>query len=234
MIKNFIIIILVYVLIQFQIFTEDSKNKSSIKTKIDNNTIIEKINNEEITINKFERILNTALKVLSSTQNIEMNSILEILSTNQDDLDENLKPIHYQFQKKAFYESYKNILTTYDLAEKSGFTDRADIKEMMNYLHLQTISQLYITEEVNKKAKVSSEEAKSECSRLRKEDPRFKELSDQNCVKVGRAYIKENKTKEVLPIVLEKIKSQSKFKKNEKFDMEKYSEEHPLPIFSKN
>ena len=107
-------------------------------------------------------------------------------------------------------------------ADKSGFTTRADIKNIVKYLEMQTISQLYITEQVEKKIKITDEDASNKCKDLREKDPRMKSVTLDRCLQIGRGVLKQEESQKILPKVLERVKEGISIKHNEKFDLEQY------------
>ncbi|MDX1961000.1 MAG: lipoprotein LipL31 [Leptospiraceae bacterium] len=191
---------------------------------MDSSQLIESLDGEKITTKRFETAYQTALESLSRSQNIEKKNLIEIVSKDIDEVEEQLKPINYQFQKSNFYDSYRNMLMAKLAADKAGFSSRADIKDIVTYLEMQTIAQLYITEEVEKKIKITDEAVKLECEKLRnrKDDPRYRALPIDRCMMVARSYLKGQETNKALPKVLERIKEEISIKKNEKFDLEQF------------
>jgi hypothetical protein len=189
---------------------------------MDDSQLIESLDGEKLTTKRFEQAYQTALESLSRSQNIEKKNLLEIVAKDIDELDEQLKPLNYQFQKKNFYETYRNMLMVKIAADRAGFTSRSDIKDILKYLEMQTVAQLYISEEVEKKIKISDEDAIKECQRLRTEDQRYRSLPLERCTMLGRSSIKSNESQKALPKVLERIKEGISIKHNEKFDLEQF------------
>jgi len=193
----------------------------------DNSSVIETLDGEKLTVKKFETTYETAIESMSRTQNVEKENLIKIVSTDIEELDEQLKSINYQFQPKNFYDNYRNMYMIKTAADKSGFTTRADIKNIVKYLEMQTISQLYITEQVEKKIKITDEDASNKCKDLREKDPRMKSVTLDRCLQIGRGVLKQEESQKILPKVLERVKDGISIKHNEKFDLEQYLKTGP-------
>ena len=193
-----------------------------IFTACENSPVIETINGDKITVKKFEESYNTAIESMSRMQNIEKKNLIEFIAKDINEVPEQFKGLNYQFKKKNFYENYKQMLITKSVADKDGFSKRPDIQAILKQIELQTITTLYIQEQVEKKIQITDEEAMGECERLRRENPGLANLTLDRCMLVGRGSLKEQKSKEVLPIVLERIKEGATIKHNEKFDLDAY------------
>jgi len=114
-------------------------------------------------------------------------------------------------------------------AEKSGFTSRQDIKDILDVMEMQTISQLYVQEQVEKKIKITDDEAKAECERLRAQNPKIVSMPIDKCIMLGRGNLKRIRSQEILPKVMERIKEEVVIKHNEKFDLDAYLSANKLP-----
>ncbi len=193
----------------------------------DNSSVIETLDGEKLTVKKFETTYETAIESMSRMQNVEKENLIKIVSTDIEELDEQLKSINYQFQPKNFYDNYRNMYMIKTAADKSGFTTRADIKNIVKYLEMQTISQLYITEQVEKKIKITDEDASNKCKDLREKDPRMKSVTLDRCLQIGRGVLKQEESQKILPKVLERVKEGISIKHNEKFDLEQYLKTGP-------
>lgn len=188
----------------------------------DKSEVIETLDGEKSTVKKFEQTYETAIESMSRMQNIEKKNLMEIISKDIDELDEQLKPFNYQFQKKNFYENYRNKMMIKLAADKSGFSNRQDIKNILKYVEMETIAQLYMQEQVEKKIKITDEDAQEECKRLRDRDPRVKALTLDRCIQIGRGSLKQQESNTAIPKALERIKEGIAIKHNEKFDLEQY------------
>lgn len=195
----------------------------------DDSPLIESLNGEKITVKRFETSYETAIETMSRMQNIEKKNLLEFISKDIDEVPEQFQPLNYQFQKKNFYENFRQMLMTKLAAEKNGFTSRPDIKEILEQVEMQTITQLYIQEQVEKKIKISDAEAKAECERLRTQNTQVSGMPIDKCIMLGRGNLKRVKSQEVLPKVMERIKEGVSIKHNEKFDLDSYLNNNILP-----
>lgn len=184
--------------------------------------VIETINGEKITVKKFEDFYGTAIESMSRMQNIEKKNLIEFIAKDINEVPDQFKSLNYQFKKKNFYENYKQMLITKSVAEKSGFAKRPDIQAILKQVEMQTITTLYIQEQVEKKIQISDEEAMAECEKLRKENGGLTNLTLDKCMMVGRGSLKEQRSKEILPRVLERIKEGVTIKHNEKFELDSY------------
>lgn len=107
-------------------------------------------------------------------------------------------------------------------AEKDGFTKRDDIKKILKFQEMQIVSQLYVMHLVESKIKISEEEAMEECQKLRSKEPQISSLPIDRCILFARAKLKKDKSQEILPKVLERIKEQVAIKHNDKFDLDAF------------
>ena len=191
----------------------------------DNSAVIETLDGDKLTVKKFETAYETAIESMSRMQNIEKENLIKIISKERDEINDNdqfSRQIYEQFQKKNFYDNYRNMLMVKKAADKAGFTSRPEIKSIVGFLEMQTISQLYITEQIEKKIKITDEEASNKCKELREKDAQLKNLPLDKCVQYGRGYIKAEQTRENLPKIYERVKEGIAIKHNEKFDLDQY------------
>ena len=93
---------------------------------------------------------------------------------------------------------------------------------MIKYIENQTIAQLYLQEEIEKKIKISDEDAQNECTRLRGTDKRFVSLPLDKCIQIARGYLKSNQSQAEFQRVMERIKERVEIKHNDKFDLDAY------------
>lgn len=189
-----------------------------------NSPVIEIIDNEKITLERFELDYDAALEAFSRQNNIEKKTLIEdIINKDPKELPKEMQSIHYQFQKHNFYENfYRDMIIRAKAAEKSGFTSRPEIKRMLEFMRLQYISQIYFLEEFEKRFKVTEEEVRSECEQLRKNNVQLASRPLSDCLNYARAslkmkYIEENQAK-----IRERIKEGISIKRNENFDLEEY------------
>lgn len=114
------------------------------------------------------------------------------------------------------------MMITTIAAEKDGFTKRDDIKKILKFQEMQIVSQLYVMHLVESKIKISEEEAMEECQKLRSKEPQISSLPIDRCILFARAKLKKDKSQEILPKVLERIKEQVAIKHNDKFDLDAF------------
>ncbi|TGK19236.1 lipoprotein LipL31 [Leptospira fluminis] len=188
----------------------------------DGTPVIESIDGTKITVGSFESAYETAIDTLSRTQNIEKKNIIDFITKDAAEVPEQMRPLRDEFQKKTFFDRYRQMLMIKLVADKSGFTKRADIKEILKFQEMQLISNLYIAEQVESKIKISEEEAQTECGELRKRNVEVNTLPIDRCLLLARAQIKSRRSMEVYPKVLERVKEGVTIKHNEKFDLENY------------
>ncbi|PJZ70556.1 lipoprotein LipL31 [Leptospira perolatii] len=188
----------------------------------DGSPVIESLDGTKITVKNFEKSYETAIDTLSRTQNIEKKNILEFISKDAAEVPEQMRPLRDEFQKKTFYDRYRQMLMIKIVADKNGFTKRADIKEILKFQEMQLISNLYIAEQIESKLKITEEEAQAECQELRKRNAEVNALPIDRCLLLARAQIKSRRSVEVYPKVLERVKEGVTIKHNDKFDLEAY------------
>ncbi|TGK37495.1 lipoprotein LipL31 [Leptospira gomenensis] len=188
----------------------------------DNSEVIETLDGNKITVNSFEDTYNVAIDAMSRVQNIEKENLLEFISKDIAEVPEQMRALNYQFQKKNFYDQYRDMMITTIAAEKDGFTKRDDIKKILKFQEMQIVSQLYVMHLVESKIKISEEEAMEECQKLRSKEPQIGSLPIDRCILFARAKLKKDKSQEILPKVLERIKEQVSIKHNDKFDLDAF------------
>lgn len=184
--------------------------------------MIETLDGNKITVNGFEDTYNVAVDAMSRVQNIEKENLLEFISKDISEVPEQMRALNYQFQKKNFYDQYRDMMITTIAAEKDGFTKRDDIKKILKFQEMQIVSQLYVMHLVESKIKISEEEAMEECQKLRAKEPQIGSLPIDRCILFARAKLKKDKSQEILPKVLERIKEQVSIKHNDKFDLDAF------------
>ena len=59
----------------------------------DNSSVIETLDGEKLTVKKFETTYETAIESMSRMQNVEKENLIKIVSTDIEELDEQLKSI---------------------------------------------------------------------------------------------------------------------------------------------
>jgi predicted nucleotidyltransferase len=195
----------------------------------DDSALIESLNGEKITVKRFETAYETAIETISRMQNIEKKNLLEFIAKDIDEVPEQFQALNYQFQKKNFYENYRQMLMTKLAAEKNGFTSRPDIKEILDQVTMQTITQLYIQEQVEKRIKITEEDAKEECEKLRAKNVQLASMPIDKCIMFAKGNLKRIRSQEVLPKVMERIKEGVSIKHNEKFDLDAYLNSDRIP-----
>ncbi|MCC6275745.1 MAG: lipoprotein LipL31 [Leptospiraceae bacterium] len=188
----------------------------------DGSPVIETIDGAKITVKGFENSYDTAIEAMSRMQNVEKKNLVEFIAKNIDEVPEQFKSLNFQFQKKNFFENYRQMLMVKIIADKTGFSSRADIKEILQQVEMQTLSTLYIQEQVEKKIKITDEQAMEECNRLRGQNKELAAMPIDRCVMIGRGSLKQKESQNVLPKVIERIKEGVVIKHNDKFDLDAY------------
>lgn len=205
----------------------------------DSSPVIETLDNHKITVKDFEAAYDTALDSISRLQNIEKKTLLEFIEKDISEVPPNFQDLNYQLQKKNFYQTYRQMIMTRLVAEKNGFISRPDVAEVIKQVEMQTIAQMYVSEQVEKKIQITEEQALAECERMRKLDRNFN-LTIDKCKTFAKAQLKQMQTREYLPLVVERIKEEVSIKRNEKFDLDAYLapkkkvEEQPAPTQTPN
>ena len=148
--------------------------------------------------------------------------MLEFISKDIGELPEQMQGLNYQFQKKNFYENYRQMLMIEIAATKDGFTKRKDIQDILELNKLQTLTTLYINEMVNKKIKITDKEVEEECQKIRIEQKQIASLPVDRCLELARGKLKREKAQRIYPKVLERIKEKILVKHNENFDLDAF------------
>lgn len=188
----------------------------------DNSEVIESLSGNKITVKSFEKAYDTAIESMSRMQNIEKSNLLEFIEKDPDQVPEQFRGLNQQFKKNEFYKEYRRMLMTKIVADKAGFTERPEIKAILDFVQMQTIATLYLQEEVEKKINITNEEAKEECELLRAKSPELASQPIDRCLMFGRANIKRRRSAEIYDKVMERIKEGVTIQHNEKFDLDSY------------
>ncbi|MFB5650476.1 lipoprotein LipL31 [Leptospira wolffii] len=188
----------------------------------DGSPVIESIDGNKITTGSFEAAYDTALDTLSRTQNIEKKNIIKFLTESEDKVPQGFLPLRNEFKKRRFFENYRQMLVIKAAADKAGFSKRNDIKEILKFQEMQLISNMYITEQIESRIKISEQELEAGCRELRTKYKQAETLTIEQCYDAVRAQIKGEKSKAVYQSVLDRIKEGVSIKHNDKFDLEKY------------
>ncbi len=190
----------------------------------DNSPVIETLDGDKLTVKKFEQAYETAIESMSRMQNVEKENLIKIISKERSEISDDDQiglQLYEQFQKKNFYETYRNALMVKKAADKSGFTSRADIKSIIAFAEMQTVNQLYITEQVEKKIQISEDDIKTKVEDLRK-DAKFRNEPLDKLTQYARGYLKAQASRELLPKIYERVKEGISIKHNEKFELDQY------------
>ncbi|MCZ8157020.1 MAG: lipoprotein LipL31 [Leptospira sp.] len=188
----------------------------------DSSPVIESLDGYKITVKEFETAYDTALDSISRLQNIEKKTLLEFVEKDSAEVPQQFQELNFQLQKKNFYQTYRQMLMTKLVAEKKGYYSRPDVQEVLKQVEMQTIAQMYVSEQVEKKIQITDELAKSECERMRGLDKNIQALTIDKCLQFAKAQIKSAQTREQLPLVVERIKEEVTIKRNDKFDLDAY------------
>jgi hypothetical protein len=188
----------------------------------DTSPVIETLDGYKITVKEFETAYDTALDSISRLQNIEKKTLLEFVEKDIQEVPQQFQELNYQLQKKNFYQTYRQMLMTKLVAEKKGYFSRPDVQEVLKQVEMQTIAQMYVSEQVEKKIQITDDVAKGECERLRGVDKNIASLTIDKCLQFAKAQLKSAQTREQLPLVVERIKEEVTIKRNEKFDLDAY------------
>jgi len=188
----------------------------------DSSQVIESLDGKKITVADFQAAYETAMDSISRLQNIEKKNLYEFIDKEPNEVPPQYMEMYQQLQKKNFYNSYRQMLMTKIVAEKKGFASRPDVQEMLRQVELQTISQMYVSEEVEKRIKITDDEAKAECERMRKLDKNISTLSVDKCITFAKDQLKQLQAREALPMIIERIKEEVTIRRNENFDLDAY------------
>jgi hypothetical protein len=184
--------------------------------------VIETIGGRKITVKSFEDTYNVALESFAKSQGVEKSVLVDYLKKDPSEVPEQLKQVIAQFNKKNFYENYRQLIINTIALEKTNFHERDDVKSMSEYLRMQTISQLYIMEQIEKKIKISDQEIEDECKYLRSQSREIAALPVDRCQSMAKSRIKNNKFQENFPKVIERIKEEVNIKHNDDFNLDNY------------
>lgn len=188
----------------------------------DGTPVIYSIDGNKVTTASFETAYDTALDTLSRTQNVEKKTLIKYLTEREEQVPQVFLPIRQEFKKKKFFENYRQMLVIKAAADKSGFSKRKDIKEILKFQEMQLISNMYIAEQVESRIKITETELEDACTELRKKYKQAEALTLEQCYETVRGPLKGRKSQEILPEVMDRIKESVTIKNNEKFDDEKY------------
>ncbi|MGJ4788400.1 lipoprotein LipL31 [Leptospira koniambonensis] len=201
----------------------------------DGTPVIESIDGNKITISSFESALDTALDSLSRTQNIEKKNVIKFLFIEEESkVPQAFLQLRPEFKKRRFFDRYHEMMVVKSAADKSGFSKRSDIKEILKFQEMQLIYGMYIAEQIESRIKISEQDLAQGCQELRTKYKQAESLTLEQCYDAARAQIKGRKSEEIYKSVLDRIKETVAIKHNEKFDLEKYlDKEFSIPGVNK-
>ncbi|GBF49210.1 hypothetical protein LPTSP4_07200 [Leptospira ryugenii] len=188
----------------------------------DDSAVIETLDGHKITVKDFEAQYDTALNSISRLQNIDKKTLIEFIEKSPEEVPPQFREFNLQLQKKNFYQTYRQMVMTQIVAEKKGYTSRPDVQEVLKQVQMQTIAQMYVSEEVDKKIRISDDQIKAECERLRGLDKNISNLTIDKCLQFAQTQLKGQQSREELPLVVERIKEEVTIKRNDKFDLDAY------------
>lgn len=200
----------------------------------DGTPVIESIDGNKITTAGFESAFDTALDTLSRTQNIEKKNVIKFLTEEESKVPQSFLQLRNEFRKRKFFDRYHEMMVVKAAADKSGFSKRSDIKEILKFQEMQLIYGMYIAEQIESRIKITEQELNEGCQELRAKYKQAESLTLEQCYDAARAQIKGRKSEEVYKSVLDRIKETVAIKHNDKFDLEKYlDKEFSFPELNK-
>ena len=127
-------------------------------------------------------------------------------------------------QPENHYNQFRELVMISRVAEKEGFLDDPEIKEILELTRLQTIAQLYLGKKIReKKYEVTEDEKIKACQELRKKEPeRMASLSASECLEVGEQFVRRQMMQVQSGIIEDDVKELATVKKNAQFDREEF------------
>jgi hypothetical protein len=121
------------------------------------------------------------------------------------------------------YEEYRQMRIIEQVAKKDGFTDKPEIKEILNQVVLETTVRLFLQAKMDERIKISTDEKQKACEQLRKEYPdKVGPLPLDDCLYAGEMFLKQNMMRKEEAKLRDEIKESVTINKNKDFDREKF------------
>lgn len=185
---------------------------------------IEDIGKYTITTADFEAHYQAHVESQAYIQNAEKSTFAHYMCHPERAPDNMfLRGLLRSLEPKVLYDSYREARIVEQAARQENFQDDPLVQRMMEQAQLQILTRLYIMKKLEKRIKVSDEEANAKCVELRKKAPeQFGSLTLEECKKVGFGFIREERMQGEYQKVLDEIKESVTIKKNQKFDRDDF------------
>lgn len=127
-----------------------------------------------------------------------------------------LRAMFAQLDKKVFLDQYQTILLMKKEAEKSGYLERKDVKNKLEFMHNYFLSNLYLMDKIKPQdISVSDDEALSLWDKIRKSDRRYAAVPILEGQRIAKQRILMQKMMEKNSQVNKNIRDKYKIETNE-------------------
>jgi hypothetical protein len=185
--------------------------------------VIEKIGNESITTAEYEDNYNTSVELATRYANAEKSTLYKLVCNPSIAPNAQARDMALQLAPSVNYQQFRDARIVEIVAEEEGFLDRPIVQKILEQTRRNTLAQLYVTEKLWERIKISEEDKQETCQELRKEDPaRVGPLPLDDCLRIAEGILKTQQSRREAQKVFDEIKEKVKITKNEKFDREEY------------
>ena len=187
--------------------------------------VIEEIGNYTITTEAFLREYSTSVEMATRVANAEKSTLYKLICNPSIAPSPEAQDMALRLQPKNSYQQFRDSKIVELVAREEGFMDRPVVKDIIDQMVRSSLVQLYLTEKIWEKIKISEQQKEAMCNELRQREPqRMGPLSLDDCLKVAEGVLKRREYQRRIPEVIEEIKEKISVRKNEDFDKDSFLE----------
>lgn len=171
-----------------------------------------------------ENDLNSAYNGLISLVEMQLGGtvtkeqLLEYIEAPEKASDPMMQQQLRGLQKENFLETYKQLILMQTEAEKSGFTDKKEVKSIMAMQNLQMLGNLYTFEKVDPASiSISEADATSYLEELRKQRPEVKRIPITQALELAKQQIMQQEIQKRRLMLRTEITESNQIIKNDEF-----------------
>ncbi len=184
---------------------------------------IETIGSHKITTKEFEDYYSAYVEKASMFTGAEKETFAKYMCNPDLIQNQMAAELTEKLDPQNNYEEYRQMLIIQEVAQKEGFTEKPEIKEILRQVVLETTIRLYLQEKLEERIKISAEEKQTACEELRKQYPdRVGPLPLDDCLYMAEMSIKQNRMRMEEGKLRDEIRESIVIDKNKDFDREKF------------
>ncbi|MCB1304485.1 MAG: hypothetical protein KDK37_09415 [Leptospiraceae bacterium] len=186
---------------------------------------IERIGNHTITTKEFENYYDAFIEKTARMANAEKKTLVNFVC-NPDQVPADrpeLMALVAQLDPKNSYERYRDMRIVEQMAIEDGFTERPMVKQIMEQVRLEVLSQLYVMDKLENRIKITEQQKEARCQEIRERfGARAASMTLDKCLEYAEATLKQDIMRQEYQKIQDDIKEQVTVKKNENFDRDAF------------